>query len=180
MSEIDASVETTASSFRSACLTVGPLDHEESRPEYLVVNGLRLWAHGCMAEDRGAWKEAARLYATHLSQPFASLAVAQLAAWVRSIRDWRPMELEIFAPRCRHVCRDECLALGMVAAWQHGDGLALSLTAAHLGGPAGQLEVAEAAQGLAVLLNASGFVLRPMPVHILRELADRPSARSYH
>lgn len=150
------------------------------RPERLVIDGLRLWARGCDGEDREAWRAAARLYAVHLPHPLATIAIAQLAAWVRAMRAWRPEPLRLSDSGCRDVGRDECLALGLIAAWQHGDAGARAFAAARLGGPAGPSDVAEAAQGLACALQAAGLVLRPISAETLRARHEASASTRLH
>jgi hypothetical protein len=45
--------------------------------------------------------------------------MTDLSCWVRRIRDLSGREIETFPAGCRTFCRDECIAVAMVAASQH-------------------------------------------------------------
>ena len=59
----------------------------------------------------------------HLSQALgpnaARTAVSELSAWVRAVSAAARREITVSATDCAAFCRDECLAVSMIAACQH-------------------------------------------------------------
>ncbi len=45
--------------------------------------------------------------------------MGELSFWVRTIRAQAHRRLEYFPVNCIGFCRDECMAISMIAAWQH-------------------------------------------------------------
>lgn len=88
-------------------------------PERLVGLGFRYWMHGRMHGDIGAWERAWRLYCGLFGAVNAKVAVTGLAAWVGALERAACREIEVFPVECRSFCRDECVAVSMIAACQH-------------------------------------------------------------
>ena len=88
-------------------------------PERLVGLGFRYWLHGHQHGDIAAWERAWRLYSGFFGAASARLVVTGLANWVGSLERAACREIEIFPVDCRSFCRDECVAVAMIAACQH-------------------------------------------------------------
>ncbi|MDX2257805.1 MAG: hypothetical protein NW205_02705 [Hyphomicrobiaceae bacterium] len=90
-----------------------------SPPELLVGYGFRGWIAGYQTGDVGCWEKVWRLYASHLGADRAELAVGSLAAWAKSVNAACRSPLRVRPLDACGFCRDECLAISMVAASQH-------------------------------------------------------------
>ena len=95
--------------------------HSETRriPEMLVGVGFRCWVAGYDTGDIGCWETAWNIYATTLGPLEAKPAVAELAYWARSLCEAAQRDLDYYPVGCRGYCRDECMAISLVAAAQH-------------------------------------------------------------
>lgn len=89
-------------------------------PERLVGIGFRCWLAGYRTGDIACWEAAWDTYCRALGPRKARLAVTGLSCWTRSIRRAMQREIKVYPAECRGFCQDECLAIGMVAAGQHG------------------------------------------------------------
>lgn len=88
-------------------------------PERLVGLGFRCWMSGYQTGDIGCWEEAWNVYAATLGAKSARVAMSELSCWVRKIRHVAGRDIGTFPTGCRSFCRDECVAISMVAASQH-------------------------------------------------------------
>jgi hypothetical protein len=133
-------------------------------PAKLVGVGFRYWMAGYHTGEIACWEGAWEAYSDALGPTSARHVVSTLAYWVRSIRNNARREIEIFPAGCRGFCRDECVAISMVAAGQHNarpimEGCATTL----LGCPTID-EVVEGAGSLADALKAINQVLSPSSI----------------
>jgi len=148
--------------------------------EGLVVNGYRCWVAGYQTGNVDHWARAWNLFAVRLGTGQARPVISQLSLWVKSICLWRTDPLETFEFECRHICRDECLAVSMIAACQHEDYPCLRYCANRLCGIAGSEETVEAALGLASTLKSAGRDMMPVPLDIVRGIAEMPQTPTLH
>lgn len=88
-------------------------------PERLVGIGFRCWMAGYQTGDIGCWEEAWNVYEATLGPAAARVAVSELGCWVRKIQRVSGRGIATFPAGCRSFCRDECVAISMVAASQH-------------------------------------------------------------
>lgn len=88
-------------------------------PERIVGYGFRFWMHGRRSGDIGAWENAWSLYCGMFGPARARIAVEALSDWVVAIDLGASRDIEIADGRCPDFCRDECLAISMIAACQH-------------------------------------------------------------
>jgi hypothetical protein len=88
-------------------------------PERLVGIGFRCWFAGYRTGDIGNWEYAFKLYARDLGACGARVAVGELSTWVRKIQDVAGREITTLPAACPGFCRDECVAISMIAASQH-------------------------------------------------------------
>ena len=99
-------------------------------PERLVVVGFRSWMAGYEHGSIECWEVAWNLYAGELEPYHARRAFGDLQYWVRAVRNSSERPIGCFPHCCRRVCRDECMALSVVSALQHG-ARDVARTAAH-------------------------------------------------
>jgi hypothetical protein len=88
-------------------------------PERLVGLGYRYWLTGFRTGDIACWEKAWCAYSNVLGAGAAKAAVSDLSCWVRAIDRHAQRDLETPAVDCEAFCRDECLAIEMIAACQH-------------------------------------------------------------
>lgn len=106
-----------AASIASACLTcprpclLGPAR--------LVGVGFRCWLAGYQTGDIACWEVAWNSFAVALGPARAKRAVTDLSCWVRAINSAAQRPIEVFPAGCATFCRDECMAVSMVAAGQN-------------------------------------------------------------
>lgn len=89
------------------------------RPERLVGLGFRYWLMGFRTGDISCWERAWQTYAQALGPESARTALTDLSCWVRAISRNSCRPLETAAVDCDQFCRDECVAIAMIAACQH-------------------------------------------------------------
>ena len=99
--------------------TVMPAGDVLSAPERLVGVGFRCWLAGYQTSDIGCWEVAWHEFSQAVGAGAAKPLMAELACWVRAVQDGAGRMIETYPAPCRRFCRDECLAISMVAACQH-------------------------------------------------------------
>lgn len=130
-------------------------------PERLVGVGFRLWLNGLKSGDIRFWEEAWCAYSRCMGAATAKAAVSELASWVRLIKCHSQRELHTAAPGCERFCRDECVAISMIAACQHNACPAMRACAFTLLGCSMIDEVVEVAENFAHTLQDADQVLSP-------------------
>ena len=89
------------------------------RGERLVGIGFRCWLAGYDTCDISCWETGWNYYARELGPSRAKTALGELSCWVRALRDSACRKLDYFPFGCSRFCRDECLAVSMIAASQN-------------------------------------------------------------
>ena len=87
--------------------------------ERLVGLGFRYWLAGYQRGEIDRWNDAWQIYASALGPKNARVAVAELSSWVRSVSAAARRDIKVSCGDCSRLCRDECLAVSMIAACQH-------------------------------------------------------------
>lgn len=149
-------------------------------PERLVVEGFRRWMAGYDTGDIQCWEMAWNLYAKALGPKEARLAITELSCWVRAIRGGTTRRMCVFPYGCKKLCRDECMAVSMLAGVQHGDECALKAAAFQLVGEAGIDETIEAARTFGSMLGSIGQHLLAVPSPVVEDIAQRPPREQFH
>ena len=93
----------------------------ERPPERLVLEGYRRWLAGYDSGSVTPWEMTQALYEELLGAAEGRRVLAELSHFVRTLRQCAACPLRSFPFGAHHVCRDECLALGLIAALQHDD-----------------------------------------------------------
>jgi hypothetical protein len=143
-----------------------PLKLLDRKPERLVVTGLRCCMAGYNFGDIDCWETAWRGYCLELGTSDARRLMGELQYWVRCLRAESLRALDVFPHGCRHVCRDECMALSLIAALQDNDLGTAVLAARHLSGRferEAPLSLTVAGQGYADALIGAGQKLIGVP-----------------
>lgn len=87
--------------------------------ERLVGVGFRCWMSGLDTGDIDCWQTAFSEFAGCVGIDNAKTLVPGLSNWVKAVRGSAQRPIEISPRSCNRFCRDECLAIAMVAACQH-------------------------------------------------------------
>jgi hypothetical protein len=145
-------------------------------PERLVGLGFRYWLMGFRTGDISCWERAWRAYSNTLGAAAAKSAVTDLSCWVRAINRHARRDLETSAVDCQRFCRDECIAIEMIAACQHHACPAMRACAFALLGCSLIDEVVEGAETFAATMRGADQVLPPSFAHGSSLLAMPPAS----
>lgn len=88
-------------------------------PERLVGMGFRFWMLGRKTGDIREWENAWTLYSSSFGLCGARRAVNSLSCWVNTLHRVTHRDIEVLPGGCPRLCRDECIAVSMIAACQH-------------------------------------------------------------
>jgi hypothetical protein len=132
-----------------------------SEPERLVGLGFRHWLHGCRTGDISSWEKVWCTYSGVMGAHAAKNAVGRLSCWVRAINTHTHRVLETPAADCTAFCRDECVAISMIAACQHNACPAMRACAFALLGCSMIDEVVHVAEDFAATMLEADQVLSP-------------------
>jgi hypothetical protein len=69
--------------------------------------------------DLGAWENAWTLYCQSFGLCGARRALDSLSCWVNTVHRSSHREIRVLPQCCPRFCRDECIAVSMIAACQH-------------------------------------------------------------
>ena len=105
-------------------------------PERLVAVGFRCWLAGLSTGDIKCWEDAWNTFSGMLGPENAKTLLLDLSKFVRAVKANAQRDIEISPAGCRSFCRDECLAISIIAACQHDERQALTASAAALIGSA--------------------------------------------
>lgn len=160
-----------------ACPTAAAL---MAGPERLVALGFRYWMLGCQRGDIHAWETAFRVYSGKLGTREARLAISGLSSWVTCVNASARREICVAGVGHRQFCRDECLAVTMVAACQHDDCPALKACAFSLIEASLIDEVMTETESFATILRSLRQMLSPACIALATELARMPQYNHLH
>lgn len=91
-----------------------------AHPERLVGLGFRRGLTALTTRDMTNLEFAWQDFANAVGPDRATALVAELSLWCRAVRKCAGRRIETFPLACPGFCRDECLAIAMIAACQHG------------------------------------------------------------
>ncbi len=100
---------------RSSCAPEG----DPTSAELLVGFGFRGWIAGTQTGDISHWQRVWTLYSSLLEPERARVTVGALSAWAKCLQACSRRRVEVNEAEACTFCRDECLAISMVAASQH-------------------------------------------------------------
>ncbi len=148
----------------------GPMD-EQPTPEQLVGLGFRGWMAGYDHGDISCWEEVWNKYATALGPRIAKTAVAGLGCWVRQVRQSSCRRIETYPLGCAGFCRDECIAISIIAASQNDHCPALKACAFALIGSSEINPMLDHASDFASQLRAADQLLSPSMICNVADVA---------
>jgi hypothetical protein len=105
-------------------------------PERLVGVGFRCWLKGLSTGDIGCWEEAFNAFSAPLGPERARDLLIELSQFVRAVSATAERSIEVSETGACGFCRDECLAISIIAACQHDARSALQASASALIGSA--------------------------------------------
>lgn len=149
-------------------------------PEKLVLEGYRRWLAGYDTGSVTPWEMGWALYTQLLGGAEGRRALSDLSHFVRTLRNCAACPLLSFPFGAHHVCRDECLALGLIAALQHDDDAAASACLDAMSCPARRADMREAATSFADTLAGLRQYLLPIPVHAIEDVLVRAGHATVH
>jgi hypothetical protein len=152
----------------------------ERPAEKLVLEGYRHWTAGFDTGSVVPWEMAWSLYSDILGGADARIALAQLSCFIRTLGRCVHCPLRAFPFGARHICRDECLTLGLVAANQHRDARSAELCLGGLVCAPRAREVGEAAADFASALSGFGQRLLPIPPGAIEDILARSGRKTVH
>jgi len=142
-------------------------------PENLVVNGYRNWIAGMAHSDSRYWDAAWASHAKVLGAIDGQIALDAMASLIRQLGACATCPLRFYKPGAGHLCRDECLVLGMVSGAQHGDEDILVQSARLLTCSDACVEVVEHASAYAAILLGHRQRLTPIPLSAIVDIDIR-------
>lgn len=152
----------------------------ERPPEKLVLEGYRRWMAGFETGSVTPWEMTFTLYTGMLGAAEGRRALAELSHFVRTLRQCAACPLRSFPFGAHHICRDECLTLGLIAGIQHGDEETALTCLRHMACPGRGGEIGEAAGGFADTLAALRQILLPIPRHAIDDILSRTTRATIH
>lgn len=147
-----------------------------AEPERLVGLGFRHWLHGYRTGDISSWEKVWCAYSSVMGARAAKGAVGRLSGWVRAINVHAHRVPQTSPIDCAGFCRDECVAISMIAACQHHACPAMRACAFALLGCSMIDEVVHGAEGFAETMREADQVLSPDHAHGLPLLTSMPVA----
>lgn len=133
-------------------------------PERLVGLGFRYWMLGRLHGDVACWERAWDLYSGVFGIAGAKVAIGNLSSWVGALGRTGQREIVVYPRSCRGFCRDECVAISMIAACQHRTCPALRACAFALIECSRIDDVLDHAQGFADTLAGLDHILSPASI----------------
>ncbi|MGE0055889.1 MAG: hypothetical protein AB7S74_16950 [Hyphomicrobium sp.] len=128
-------------------------------PERLVGVGFRGWLSGFQTGDISLWESTWNAYEASLGASATRSVVMSLSQFVRAAMVSADRDIEIYPAECRGFCRDECLAISVIAGCQHDQRSALCACAAALIGSNDIGDTIARAQEFAIELKEAGQML---------------------
>lgn len=90
-----------------------------AKPEQIVALGFRYWVLGRRVGCIEPWQDAWGLYTRSFGLCGARRAVGALSTWVDTVCRSTVRGIDVAPAACPSFCRDECLAVAMIAACQN-------------------------------------------------------------
>ena len=146
-------------------------------PERLVGIGFRGWVAGYDYQDISCWEQVWNAYAATLGPGPAKAVITDLASWVRAVRHTTCRRIETYPLGCAGFCRDECIAISVIAASQHNHCPALRACAFALVGTSDIDAMLGEAADFAGKLHAAGQCLSQSMICNVADIAADQAGR---
>jgi hypothetical protein len=88
-------------------------------PDIFVGRGFRFWLTGFRTGELAHWERAFTLAEQTVGLTAARDVCRDFSQWVRLLSEHSHRDLHVLDPASRCFCRDECIAMALVAAHQH-------------------------------------------------------------
>ena len=142
------------------------------RPERVVGLGFRCWMTAYKSRDASCCQRALDSYATEIGADAAKAITPTLCGWVHTIHSIAAREIEIYPQSSAGFCRDECLAISMIAACQRNAAPAVRACAFALTAVGSIYDIVESASELGQALGRSGIVFGEASIALAVAAAD--------
>lgn len=152
----------------------------DRRAERLVVEAFRRWKMGGESGSCGNFDRTAEFFIDELGPAEGRRLFLAFLRWLGTIDGFREGPALASPVECPRLCRDECMALAMVAAAQAADREGVEAATGRLVEPEGLAPAVAAAEHFAAALASGGHHLLPIPAAVVRDIADRPMRQDYH
>lgn len=143
------------------------LGYFDRLPERLVLEGYRRWTAGFDTGSIIPWEMTWALYSETLGVEEAKRAIADLSQFIRILRHCASCSLRAFPFDSQHVCREECLTLGLISGLQNQDALLLETCLEAISCRKRCGDVTDAARNFANTLADFGQTLLPIPIQAI-------------
>jgi hypothetical protein len=143
----------------SASTTSNIIPLHARAPERLVGIGFRCWLTGFTTGDVGCWEDAWNAFSSTLGNDRAKTLLIDLSQFVRAVSATTERDIQVQAPGACGFCRDECLAISIIAACQHGAHQSLKASTSALIGSDAIGDALNGAQTFACGLKSANQVL---------------------
>jgi hypothetical protein len=148
-----------------------------TRADIFVGNSFRYWLTGFQTGDLSYWERAFTLSAQSFGVADARDVCRDFSRWVRLLNERSRRELQASAPASSTFGQDECIAMALVAAYQHKGCPALQVCAMTLLGCEPREDVCAVSGDLAQRLSAADYVLSDGAIgHVVRYADMGPAA----
>lgn len=155
--------------------------HYFERPaEKLVLEGYRHWTSGFETGSVIPWEMAWTIYTQELGLPRAKSAIAELSSFIRTLHFSAARHLKAFPYGSMHICRDECLLMGLISALQNGDHTSIESCLDELVTASRIEQVRQAAQDYAMTMADLDQVLLPIPHYALTQMLAPSGQYVFH
>jgi hypothetical protein len=126
------------------------------------------------------WERASDIYIDELGARAAGPVVMALGQWVRMLRRQARRRLCVLPGSCHRLCRDECLAMAMIAASQNGDEGCRERACAELIEDDAEARLSSATRLFAEALDESGLRMLPIPLRVIEDILTQAERETYY
>lgn len=149
-------------------------------PEKLVLEGYRRWTAGFETGSIIPWEMTWSLYSDILGSDAGNRLVTELSHFVRILRHCAGRPLHAFPFDSHHLCTEECITLGLIAALQNEDESAACACLEAILCNNENEELVFAARHFADTLAELGQNLLPIPMSALEAVLGHSSQTTFH
>lgn len=152
------------------------------KPENLVVCGYRGWLHFASERNLARLQAVQADYIRHLGEQVGTAAMTGLERLIGNLGACANCPLHFFCQGSQHLCREECLILGLVSGLQNGEEEAALLSARHLSSEDRAPVLLRTAAEFAMTLKFAGQQLLPIHAHTVDQIggAGRANQPTLH
>lgn len=152
----------------------------ERQAEKLVLEGYRHWTCGFETGSVIPWEMAWTIYTEELGLTKAKRAVTELSHFIRTLHFCATCQLKAFPYGSMHICREECLLMGLISALQNGDETTRDACLDALVTGSRVEQVKQAAQDYAQTMSELDQVLLPIPHYAVAQILSPMGRHVFH